>query len=323
MLAPCAMGLERLWAMVLVGGLAACTTVRAAYPSWEPTPATVPIVRDQRRALADLELSRKLWLERDWQDYSYVRALQTSPDQVEFTLIVVRGGKVSERALLTSQTDANALGDRLSGKLGQPPQMLWREHGREIGRHETGAPALTMDRLYDLCRDRVLSVQSEHSPRLSFHRDGLLQHCGFLSEDCDDCATASVQTVADATPQPWQVPLDVLCTDRHGLFLQWQAPLTANGCELCHCVANNPADPRPGPDSEEEEADANNICKIDPASCPRREQPERASWFCKYLYDADGCSGGIRRDPTPECLALPRPTSWADPAWQARCRPRR
>lgn len=280
---PYAMGIARFGTIVLAGYVSACTTLRASYPSWEPTSATVPIAKDPKLALADLEVSRKLWLDRKWQDYSYVRARQTSPDRVEFTLIVVRRGTVSERSLMTSPTDESGLGDRLSGKLGQTPQLLWREHGREIGRHETGAPALTMDQLYGLCRERVLSVQSETSPRLSFHRDGLLQHCGFLGDDCDDCATASVQT-----------------------------------------VPNNLADPRPVPvPDSEQQADRDNICKIDPVSCRTRQQPERASWFCKHLYDADGCGGGIRRDLTPECLALPRPTSWSDPAWQGRCGPRR
>jgi hypothetical protein len=318
------MGFERLSAMVLAGAVAACTTPRASYPSWEPTSAAVPMVRDPKLALADLEVSRKLWLGRSWQDYSYVRARQTSPDQVEFTLIVVRGGRVSERSLMVLPTDASGLGDRSSGKLGQTPQVRWREHGREIGRHETGAPALTMDQLYDLCRERVLSVQSEHSPRLSFHRDGLLQHCGFLGDDCEDCATVSVQTVAGVTPRPWQVPPDVLCADRYGLFLQGQAPLTESSCEVCWCTASNLADPRlvpvPIPDADEGGAD---ICKIDPPSCPRVKQPDHANWFCKYLLTGDGCGGAPLRHVTPDCLALPRPTSWSDPAWQRRCGPGR
>jgi hypothetical protein len=310
---------ESLWALVLAAAVAACTSVSAEYPSWEPTADSVPVVRDRKLALADLEVSRKLWWDRGWKDYSYVRARQTSHDEVEFTLVVVRNDRVTERSLLTSKTDANGLGDRLSGKLGQAPKQQWSEGEREIGRHAAGAPALMLDELYDLCRDRVLSLRSEHLPRLSFHHDGLLQHCGFLNDDCDDCAAASLQTVAHVTPKPWQVPHDLLCTDRYGLFLHDQEPLTSFGCEMCSCRANALSDPR----RDREREGLADICKIDPAACPRAElSPSRATWICKYLLTGDGCGGGVVRHLTPECLALPRPTSWSDPAWQRRCQPR-
>jgi hypothetical protein len=307
------------WALLLAGTVAGCATVSAKYPSWEPTPSTVPAVSDRKLALADLEVSRQLWLGRAWRDYSYVRARQTSPEDVEFTLIVVRDRSVVERSLFTSETDASGLGDRLSGKFGRAPRLLWRERGREIGRHDVAAPALTADELYDLCRDRVLSVRGAPSPRLSFHRDGLLQHCGFLSQDCDDCATVSVQALSYATPQPWQAPSDLLCTDRYGLFLPGQAPLTSVGCEVCSCEANKPSDPNASPN----EQGIGDICKIDPAACPKGELlADRGNWFCKHLLSGDGCGGTFARDLPPECMALPRPTSWSEPAWQRHCRPR-
>jgi len=208
------MGAERLQVLALAGGIAACSAVGAKYPSWEPTTGTVPAVTDRKLALADLEVSRKLWLDRAWHEYTYVRAQQTSHDEVEFTFVVVRGSRVVERALLTSKPDASGLGDRLSGRVGRAPRLRWWEHGHDISRHGGGTPALTVDQLYDVCRDHVLSAQRGHLPRLSFHRDGLLQHCGFLSHDCDGCAVASVQALSAVTPQPWQVPGDLLCTDR-------------------------------------------------------------------------------------------------------------
>ncbi|HXK19645.1 MAG TPA: hypothetical protein VNG33_17665, partial [Polyangiaceae bacterium] len=160
------MRLERFHVLALAGGLAACSAAGAKYPSWEPTTGIVPVVTDRRLALADLEVSRRLWLDRAWHEYSYVRARQTSHDEVEFTLVVVRGSTVVERALLTLEPDASGLGDRLSGRFGRAPRLQWWEHGHEIGRHDGGAPALTLDQLYDVCRDHVLSVQQEHLPRL-------------------------------------------------------------------------------------------------------------------------------------------------------------
>lgn len=307
------------WALVLAAALVGCATMSAKYPSWEPTTGAVPAVADRKVALADLQVSRNLWLGRAWRDYSYVRARQASQDNVEFTLIVVRSASVTERSLFTSKLDVNGLGDRMSGKFGQAPRLLWRERGSEVGRHADGAPAHTVDELYDLCRDRVLSVRETSAPRLSFHRDGMLQHCGFLRQDCGDCASASVQALSNVTPQPWQAPSDLLCTDRYGLFLPGQDPLTSVGCEVCSCVANNSADPNAPPNEE----GMGDICKLDPAACPRGGlPPDRANWFCKHLLSADGCGGSIVGQLRPECMALPRPTSWSEPAWQRHCRPR-
>lgn len=278
------------------------------------------MVTDRALALSDLEVSRKLWLERAWRDYSYVRTRQTSPDEVELTWIIVHDGRVAERSLLSSTTDARGLGDRMRGQFGQAPRVLWRELGGDIGRNDAGAPPLTMDQLYDLCRDRVLSVQSSNRPRLSFHRDGLLQHCGFLRDDCTDCAVASVQTIAPETPKRWQTPRDLLCSDQFGVSLPFQQPLTSSGCEVCFCAASNRSDPNVATESQ----GSGDICTIDPTACPRPgQEPDRANWICKFLLTADGCTSAGLPDLTPECHALPRPTSWSDPAWRHRCLPAR
>ena len=321
---------ERLQALVsmlvLAGALAACSSTSAKYPSWEPTTSTVPVVTDRKLALADLEASRQLWLKLAWHEYTYVRARQNSNDELEFTFIVVRGKAVVERAFLTSKADPSELGDRMSGRVGRAPRLHWREQGHDIGRHEGGAPALTVDQLYDVCRDHVLSVQQEHLPRLSFHDDGLLQHCGFLTTDCEDCAVASVQTLSAITPKPWQAPADLLCTDRYGLVLAYRAPVTAFGCEICTCMANNASDPNRK--LQQEEADEYgqgsglpNICDIDPAACPARgaAPPDHASWSCHFVLDADGCADSSYLAPNPECLARARPLPMPDPTWRHRC----
>jgi hypothetical protein len=334
---------RRWWTLAWLGMTAACAPVVAQYPSWEPTSPLVYEVRDRRLALADLQVSRELWHDRNLSTYSYLRASQISAEEVTFTFVVVDKAVVVERSLLTTFTDERGLGDRMARKTGQPPRLLWRERGREVGRHQGAAPPLTVDQLYDLCRDRVLSARHELVPRLSFHVDGLLQHCGFLSDDCPDCPVASMQTVGWFTPHPWQTPPDVLCPDRFGLFLHLQSPLGGWPCEVCHCEGTNwtdphppPAPPKPAPltpeqrelcrlsgaECPEEPGMEQDICKIDPRVCPPGELlPNRANWVSMYLAMADCRGFGV--SPTPACTALPRPTSASDPAWQQRCRPAR
>lgn len=327
----------------LVGLLmaAACAPVVAQYPSWEPTSPMVHVVRDRRLALADLAVSRQYWDALNSTTYSYLRANQVASDEVEFTFLVVNDSQVVERALLTSHPGKQGLGDRMARSDGEPPRVVWREQGRELGSHDRGAPVLTLEQLYDVCRDRVLSKHPELVPRLSFHADGLLQHCGFAADDCPDCPTVSMQAVGHSTPQPWQSPSDIVCPDRFGLFVAGQSPLGGFPCEICRCEATNRTDPNPPPPAppaltpeelelcrlEDRECPqgpegVQDICKIDPAACPLGELvPNRGNWICMYLAMAD--CGGFGWSPTPACTALPRPTSASDPAWRERCRPSR
>src|SRR5688572_3526883 len=130
------LGSSTSWVLLLGAVGWACARQPTKYPTWEPTSELVPAVRDRKLALADLERSRALWHEQNPASYSYVRALQASSEDVEFTLVVVRDSVVVERAFLASRSDLDGLGDRMAGKKGHAPRLLWRERGREIGAHE-------------------------------------------------------------------------------------------------------------------------------------------------------------------------------------------
>src|SRR5262245_36454572 len=153
---------------VLVCSLLACASApqHATYPSWEPTSPVVPKLESRAVARRYLEASRAIWNQYKLERYSYVRARQLAADRVHFTLLVVDHGKVVERALLATRPGDSGLGDRMAGKHGHEPKLLWHERGAGVGTHEGGAPPLTIDQLYDLCRDQVLGAHPELVPRL-------------------------------------------------------------------------------------------------------------------------------------------------------------
>ncbi len=314
----------------VASAMVACSTPRhATYPAWEPTSPVVPRVQNRQRALAALEASRKAWLERGYDrapvpraelerpswlrpGYTYVRALQVDDDEVRFTLLVVESGRVVERSLLSSRPDASGLGDRLGAELGSVPTLHWREALRDVGRHEEGAPPLTVDELYDLCRDQVLGAHPELTPRLSFQRNGLLQHCGFLSDECPECPSASISSVGRTLPQPWQEPQDLVCNDRPGLVVAGDSPWAGGACEMCECLARNRSDPN----APRQVGGLADICAIDPRACPEPhpKPPAMGNWSCKWLLSAD-CSGGAI-DLDPMCTASP---AEFDGEWHRRC----
>ena len=66
----------------------------------------------------------------------------------------------------------------------------WTEQGEALGSHEYGAPLRTVEELYAVCRDEVLTQdQSENTIYLEFRDDGVLKICQYVSINCaDDCA---------------------------------------------------------------------------------------------------------------------------------------
>jgi major membrane immunogen (membrane-anchored lipoprotein) len=63
------------------------------------------------------------------------------------------------------------------------------EQGAEVGSNESGAPARTIDELYEICRDDVLTQDpAQNHIILTFHDDGILETCVYVPRDCaDDC----------------------------------------------------------------------------------------------------------------------------------------
>ena len=311
------------------GTLLACSALacgaapqHATYPAWEPTSPVVPVVKSRALAREYLEISRKLWERYEWDDYAFVRAKQVSDEEVQFTLLVVHQDRVVQRALLSTRPDVSGLGDRVAGDHGSEPVLLWWEHGKEVGTHEDGALPLTVDDLYDVCREQVLDVHPELQPRLYFRFDGLLQHCGFLVDECPDCPAASLQSLGKFTPQPWQEPKDGVCNDRPGLFVSGDdAIYSLSACEGCTCRERNREKPTKAQSRKLSLSELEELCTIDDAAClvlERERHPKMGYWDCRMLL-LGTCRAGFS-PPDPRCTGRAHPLRF-DAAWTARCRP--
>lgn len=68
-------------------------------------------------------------------------------------------------------------------------QESWSENKAELGTHNQGSPAKTMDELYQDCSKKYLSVDStENTIYFEMSDDGILKLCGFNPNGCqDDC----------------------------------------------------------------------------------------------------------------------------------------
>lgn len=66
----------------------------------------------------------------------------------------------------------------------------WTETGTELGSHDNGAPLRTIEVLYAVCRNEVLTQnRSENTIHLEFGDDGVLEYCQYVPKNCaDDCA---------------------------------------------------------------------------------------------------------------------------------------
>lgn len=67
----------------------------------------------------------------------------------------------------------------------------WTETGIAVGTHDDGAPALTMEGVYDGCESTVLGKDpDQYLITLGFRPDGVLAVCVYAQKGClDDCAT--------------------------------------------------------------------------------------------------------------------------------------
>lgn len=66
----------------------------------------------------------------------------------------------------------------------------WVERGAEVGRHEVGEPPRTLEQVYGVCRDEVLTKDRvRHTIYLEFQENGVLSLCEYAEKSCvDDCS---------------------------------------------------------------------------------------------------------------------------------------
>lgn len=167
------------------------------------SPAQVPLVTDRKVALRYLDESWVLWQRYGKPDYTYTRAYQESSDTVVFVVSTVKDGAVQRTTTL--ETSLEGLGDVEKYRSGGPLRVVADERGGAEGSH-------TIPELYQLCRTQI-AQQDFAGVRLYFHHWGLLQHCGYLSEECEDCETVSIHSYyPHAVPDQAHV-MEFFCPD--------------------------------------------------------------------------------------------------------------
>ena len=276
----------------LVLAAAACGgTEPARYPSWEPTSGVVPEQPDRELAERELEQSRRIWVRQRLGRYTYVRGRQLSKQHVEFTLLVVDGPRVVRRSLLTADLPAYDMRKHGLGLIDEPPRVAWNELGSSVGSHADGAPPLTIDQLYQLCRTAVLGRPSEHAPRLFFHPNGVLEHCGYASDECADCPAASIASYSAFFPEAEQGPLDYVCVTHYGLFPAHASPYWPLA-DHCRC----------SPRSRRALSDPLQVLEAERSG---QRSMERARWSCppRVRENPDQC--GFHGAPIPADFGKP------------------
>lgn len=206
------------------------SSVPASYPMWQPLSPQLPTAPSSQLALSWLEQSRGIWraMQRvpetdkyrqfgvpgardDVVRYSYVRALQISTEEVEFTAFSVENGRVILRPLLTADPRRLRM-NRARQAERYSVATRWIERGADVGARDEGAPALTVDALYEKCA-ALLAQHAQGAPRLYFHPDGLLMSCGY-----PDGESVSIQSLSRYPLFPQVDPADQLCSEPWGLF---------------------------------------------------------------------------------------------------------
>ncbi|WP_186757662.1 hypothetical protein [Echinicola salinicaeni] len=126
--------------------------------------------------------------ERNWQvlknqnDESYRYQVSTSSwtGYSSITTITVIDGLVTKRAFESYN---------LKDDGGKELVYSYVEEGEEIGADDNGADPLTLDMLYDVCKDEYLTVdQKSNTIYFTEFDNGLVKSCGYVPENCvDDC----------------------------------------------------------------------------------------------------------------------------------------
>jgi len=71
-----------------------------------------------------------------------------------------------------------------------PIALEWEERGADVGSHPGGAPPVTLDVLYQRCRNEVLARDpGENTITLAFDERNILRTCVYTPRNCaDDCS---------------------------------------------------------------------------------------------------------------------------------------
>jgi hypothetical protein len=133
------------------------------------------------------EQSYQKWLsdkQAHQESYEYVVAFSSWAGFGENTTITVKRGLVAARKYEARQYTSQASGEK-------EVTAQWTEDAHSLSTHAEGAPAQTLDQVYEQCSARYLSVDaSRHTVYFENENNGILSLCGYVPNNCqDDCFT--------------------------------------------------------------------------------------------------------------------------------------
>ncbi len=252
--------------------------------------------------------------------YSYVRARQTSSSRLELTLVAVDASEAADSGRVAVRAFVTADPEQLNAHAGAKAQRLrseWVERGAALGSHETGAPARTVDQLYDDCA-ALLSAHASLAPHLYFHPNGVLMHCGFTREECGDCQEISVESVSHYSfdwEWPREDPAKWVCGTPWGVFAPGTEIPELGSSDQC-MASYAPRTSLPPSLVSATGAGLGDICAVDRAACPELAEHSDGQAYWGWLNVP--CTSNPARSPTALELGKAAPfATWAFPFFAA------
>lgn len=139
---------------------------------------------EKDESITQFQISYNIWLTfRNSADntYNYKAVSQSWAGTTDTTSITVINGIVSARKYVQYTVDTVSKHKILTAS--------WEEDISDLNSHEDGAPASTLDEVYEKARTVWLAAEpSKNSVYLKTDNNGIISLCGFVPHGCiDDC----------------------------------------------------------------------------------------------------------------------------------------
>lgn len=129
------------------------------------------------------EDSYKTWLKfrkSSGNSYTYMVATDSWTGAYTEMVITVKNGKIVQRDFSRGDPDPESR-QRIV-------RETWSEGENEINTHETVAPAMTLDEVYDKARTDWLKKRDNANTYFEAQNQGMISSCGYVEKGCqDDC----------------------------------------------------------------------------------------------------------------------------------------
>lgn len=127
-------------------------------------------------------------------EYEYVSRFSSWAGFGNDTTVTVENGAVVKRAYRAWENN---------NETGIPTTTTeWTEEGATLGSHTEVGPLQTLDDLYDVCENDILTVdESDNTITLTFDDSGILATCVYVPNGCqDDCSVGINLSSVTFTP---------------------------------------------------------------------------------------------------------------------------